>query len=138
MAAEIYKKLQEKLGCSIEGTPRVEAALTHSSMGAAINYERLEFLGDRVLGLVMAQILYETFPDESEGGMAKRHDAGIAEDEIERERKQREPGNLGEDQVVARQQVDRRERGKPEQVFGRMPARSGGEMPADVGDQRGR
>lgn len=75
MAAEIYKKLQEKLGCSIEGTPRVEAALTHSSTGAEFNYERLEFLGDRVLGLVMAQILYEAFPDESEGGMAKRHAA---------------------------------------------------------------
>jgi len=39
------------------------------------NYERLEFLGDRVLGLVMARILFEAFPDEAEGDLAKRHSA---------------------------------------------------------------
>ena len=38
-------------------------------------YERLEFLGDRVLGLVIAEWLYEKFPDASEGEMAKRHAA---------------------------------------------------------------
>lgn len=75
MAADKYKKLQETLGCRIDSSPRIEAALTHSSTGVEFNYERLEFLGDRVLGLVMAQILYDKFPDESEGGMAKRHAA---------------------------------------------------------------
>jgi len=50
-------------------------ALTHSSTGAAKNYERLEFLGDRVVGLVIAHILWETFPDEAEGDLAKRHAA---------------------------------------------------------------
>lgn len=38
-------------------------------------YERLEFLGDRVLGLVIAEILLARFPDEPEGGLAKRHTA---------------------------------------------------------------
>lgn len=70
-----YGALQEKMGCRIEGSPRLDAALTHSSTGADANYERLEFLGDRVLGLVMAEILYNAFPGESEGGLAKRHAA---------------------------------------------------------------
>lgn len=49
-------------------------ALTHGSQ-AAENYERLEFLGDRVLGLAMAEWLYELFPDEPEGGLSKRLNA---------------------------------------------------------------
>ncbi|GGA59182.1 ribonuclease III [Sphingomonas psychrolutea] len=48
-----------------------ERALTHGSQAAA-NYERLEFLGDRVLGLVMAQWLFELFPGEPEGALSKR------------------------------------------------------------------
>ncbi|MEG3147058.1 ribonuclease III [Sphingomonas sp. RT2P30] len=46
-------------------------ALTHGSQGAA-NYERLEFLGDRVLGLVVAEWLTELFPGEAEGALSKR------------------------------------------------------------------
>ena len=39
------------------------------------SYERLEFLGDRVLGLVVARWLYERFPNEPEGKMARRYNA---------------------------------------------------------------
>jgi ribonuclease III len=46
-------------------------ALTHGSHGKA-SYQRLEFLGDRVLGLVVAHWLFEHFPDESEGHLSKR------------------------------------------------------------------
>jgi ribonuclease-3 len=46
-------------------------ALTHSSRGDD-HYERLEFLGDRVLGLTMARWLYELFPDEPEGKLSRR------------------------------------------------------------------
>jgi len=46
-----------------------ERALTHGSQGAD-NYERLEFLGDRVLGLVMAEWLTELFPVEAEGALS--------------------------------------------------------------------
>lgn len=49
-------------------------ALTHGSQ-AADNYERLEFLGDRVLGLVMAEWLWDLFPDEPEGQLSKRLNA---------------------------------------------------------------
>jgi len=49
-------------------------ALTHGSQ-AAENYERLEFLGDRVLGLVMAEWLWEQFPNEPEGQLSRRLNA---------------------------------------------------------------
>ncbi|MFL9840367.1 ribonuclease III [Sphingomonas sp. ST-64] len=49
-------------------------ALTHGSQGAA-NYERLEFLGDRVLGLTLAEWLYQRFPDEPEGKLSRRFNA---------------------------------------------------------------
>ena len=48
-----------------------ERALTHSSRGGA-DYERLEFLGDRVLGLVIASWLYARFDKESEGQLSRR------------------------------------------------------------------
>jgi ribonuclease III len=48
-----------------------ERALTHSSRGGA-DYERLEFLGDRVLGLCVAEWLYETFGSEAEGSLSPR------------------------------------------------------------------
>lgn len=51
-----------------------ERAFTHGSFGEA-NYERLEFLGDRVLGLIVARWLYETYPDEPEGKLSQRSNA---------------------------------------------------------------
>jgi ribonuclease-3 len=56
-----------------------ERALTHASHGAD-QYERLEFLGDRVLGLAIAGWLYELFPDEPEGQLSKRLNALVARD----------------------------------------------------------
>jgi ribonuclease-3 len=54
-----------------------ELALTHASVGEE-NYERLEFLGDRVLGLAVAHWLYELFPDEPEGKLSRRLNALVA------------------------------------------------------------
>ncbi|WP_413777341.1 ribonuclease III [Sphingomonas sp. S2-65] len=51
-----------------------ERALTHGSQ-AADNYERLEFLGDRVLGLCIAEWLFERFPQEPEGALSRRLNA---------------------------------------------------------------
>ena len=51
-----------------------DRALTHGSHGGE-TYERLEFLGDRVLGLVVAAWLYERFPTEPEGKMSRRYNA---------------------------------------------------------------
>lgn len=64
--------LEEKIGYSFRTPDLLRTALTHSSRGEAENYERLEFLGDRVLGLVIADLLYQSFPEEKEGDLAKR------------------------------------------------------------------
>lgn len=52
-----------------------QRALTHPSMinQRESNYERIEFLGDRVLGLVVAELLYHTYPSRHEGFLAKAH-----------------------------------------------------------------
>lgn len=62
---------QDRLGYHFDDLSRLEQALTHASTGNE-NYERMEFLGDRVLGLVIADILYRTFPTEKEGTLARR------------------------------------------------------------------
>jgi ribonuclease-3 len=60
----------------------LEKALTHPSLSRqkqedkqVFNYERLEFLGDGVLGLIIAELLFMMFPQENEGHLAKRHAA---------------------------------------------------------------
>lgn len=59
-----------------------DLAMTHRGVNAAHNNQRLEFLGDRVLGLVISDMLYETFPHEREGDMAKRHAALVCGDTL--------------------------------------------------------
>jgi ribonuclease-3 len=68
-------ELQRRIGYVFQDTALLETAMTHSSLGAATDNERLEFLGDRVLNLIMAQELYSRFPDEREGDLARRHAA---------------------------------------------------------------
>ncbi len=70
--------LQTRLGHIFTDPRPFEDALTHASTGKDVNYERLEFLGDRVLGLAMAHLLYTTFPDEPEGGLAQRFAALVS------------------------------------------------------------
>jgi ribonuclease-3 len=55
----------------------IETALTHpgAMTPARPHYERLEFLGDRVLGLIVAEALLEHFPDDAEGKLAPRYNA---------------------------------------------------------------
>lgn len=59
------------LGRPLGDVAMYERALTHGSRGGD-TYERLEFLGDRVLGLVIAQWLYEEHPDDPEGKLSSR------------------------------------------------------------------
>ncbi len=66
--------LTASLGAAPRDLALYDRALTHGSQAAA-NYERLEFLGDRVLGLSIAELLYEHFPDEAEGALSKRLNA---------------------------------------------------------------
>jgi ribonuclease-3 len=67
--------LQEKLGYRLKNPDLLSLALTHVSAPKSSdegNYQRLEFLGDRVLGLSIAEMLYETFPKSSEGELSRR------------------------------------------------------------------
>ena len=66
---------QDRLGYHFRNRDLLINALTHASTGEDKNYERMEFLGDRVLGLVIAEILYRCFPYENEGALARRHSA---------------------------------------------------------------
>lgn len=67
--------LEDILGYRFQNKSLLKQALTHSSCTGDIkkNYERLEFLGDRVLGVAMAHLLYYTFPDDPEGALSPRH-----------------------------------------------------------------
>ena len=62
-----------KLNYEFKDKQLLELALTQSGVNATQNNERLEFIGDRVLGLSVAGLLYEMYPDESEGELARRH-----------------------------------------------------------------
>lgn len=72
MTPDRITAIQSILGYSFEQTDLLTKALTHSSAGGINSYERLEFLGDRVLGLIIAELLYARFPQEKEGDLAKR------------------------------------------------------------------
>ena len=69
--------LEHTLGRPPADPALFQRALTHSSHGAA-DYERLEFLGDRVLGLVASTWLYRLFPDEPEGKLSRRYNALVS------------------------------------------------------------
>lgn len=77
------KTLETEINYSFKDKTLLNNALTHSSMQKAhINNERLEFLGDRVLGLVVADIIYAKFEGEDEGKLAKRHTALVRRDAL--------------------------------------------------------
>lgn len=62
-----------KLNYTFKDKNLLELALTQSGIDSKHNNERLEFIGDRVLGLSVAGLLYDMYPDDSEGGLARRH-----------------------------------------------------------------
>ena len=77
-AAPGLSALEETLGHRFANPDLLIEALTHPSAVrrrgiSRRGYERLEFLGDRVLGLVIAELLWRRFPDEAEGEMTRRH-----------------------------------------------------------------
>ena len=110
--SELLAFLSTAMGHQPRNPDLFEQALTHGSHGGD-SYERLEFLGDRVLGLVIADWLYERFPDEPEGMMSRRYNALVAREtcadvgraigvpaEIRLGRQAREDRATGSDNVV--------------------------------------
>lgn len=69
------RPLEEKLGHRFTDRGLLERALTHASAASTHSNERLEFLGDRVLGLVVAETLHARHASESEGALTVRFHA---------------------------------------------------------------
>jgi ribonuclease-3 len=62
--------LEQKLGHHFSDPELLRRALTHASANTVRSNERLEFLGDRVLGLIVAEKLHALYPDDAEGALA--------------------------------------------------------------------
>ncbi len=65
-------KLEKKLNIKFKNTEFLIKSLTHKSYDSVNNNEKLEFLGDRVLGLVISKKLLETYPEDKEGILDKK------------------------------------------------------------------
>lgn len=78
------QSLSERLGYEFNDPGLLRLALTHPSAPSSgpgdADYQRLEFLGDRVLGLVIAESLYTNYPDDSEGALARRYNELVHRD----------------------------------------------------------
>jgi len=73
MTADSLQTLEKNIGHSFVNRSILHRALCHSSVsGAKASYERLEFLGDRVLGLLLAHHFYATLPNDDEGSLSLR------------------------------------------------------------------
>ena len=64
--------LAQQLGHDFRDPDILQRALTHAGANSAKSNERLEFLGDRVLALVVSETLYQRYPDEDEGSLTRR------------------------------------------------------------------
>ena len=67
-----YQTLEKKIKINFKDKDLLIRSLTHKSYNKEINNEKLEFLGDRVLGLVIAKKLLEIYPNEKEGILDKK------------------------------------------------------------------
>ncbi len=81
------KTLEEKLGYTFQDPSLLENALTHSSRanesrGSQASNERLEFLGDSILGMVVADHLYRNHPDLPEGDLTRTRAALVCEESL--------------------------------------------------------
>ena len=70
-----YQKLEKNLKINFKNKDLLIKSLTHKSFNKVDNNEKIEFLGDRVLGLVMAKKLLEIYPNEKEGILDKKFSA---------------------------------------------------------------
>ena len=67
-----YQNLEKKINIKFKNKKLLIQALTHKSANSNENNEKIEFLGDRVLGLIIAKKLLEIYPDEKEGVLDKK------------------------------------------------------------------
>ncbi len=67
----MLNKIEEILGYKFSNIQLLDLALTHKSFNKAKNNERLEFLGDAVLNLIISEYLSNIYPDETEGSLTR-------------------------------------------------------------------
>ncbi len=67
-----YNSLEKKIKVNFKNKDLLIRSLTHKSYDKEKNYEKIEFLGDRVLGLIIAKKLLEIYPNEKEGILDKK------------------------------------------------------------------
>jgi len=79
VTGDIGAFVRDRLGHEPGDLSLFELAFTHSSM-ARESYERLEFLGDRVLGMVIANALFQRYPSEPEGYLSRRYNGLVDRD----------------------------------------------------------
>ena len=86
MNANTFKlsALEQLVGHRFRDPDVLRQALTHASLNRSSwnVYERLEFLGDRVLGLVISETLLKRFPDEREGQISRRYAKLVRRDSL--------------------------------------------------------
>ena len=68
-----YSKLEKKIDIKFKNKNLLIKSLTHKSFNKSNNNEKIEFLGDRVLGLIIAKKLLEIYPNEKEGILDKKY-----------------------------------------------------------------
>ncbi len=76
-----YNRLQKNIGYTFKDSANLKLALTHRSF-TKIHNERLEYLGDAVLGLVIADELYERFPKQPEGKLTRMRSSLVKGDTL--------------------------------------------------------
>lgn len=102
-----HDRLQSRLGYQFADPGLLERALTHSSALAPAkrvenSYQRLEFLGDRVLGLVIADLIYRRYPKANEGELSRSLNALVRKETCAAVARQLDLGaelNLGESEA---------------------------------------
>ena len=84
-----FSLLMSEIGHTFKHSDLLRRALTHSSLIGddsrhTESNQRQEFLGDRVLGLIVAEMLMACFPNETEGDMSRRHAALVRMEALDR------------------------------------------------------
>jgi ribonuclease-3 len=129
-------ELEKSLGYQFQDEKLITEALTHRSYKKEINNERLEFLGDAVMDLIVGEYLFELFPKAEEGTLSKLRAALVNEDSFTRLAKRL---NLGKFLYLSPAEENNNGREKPsilssafEAVIGAIYLESGFDAAKDV------
>ena len=106
----IAKELQESLGYQFKNEKLITEALTHRSYSKNFNNERLEYLGDAVLDLIVGEYLFHLFPEAEEGVLSKLRAALVNEEAFTKLAKRL---NLGKYLFLSPAEENNRGREKP-------------------------